>query len=207
MSTINLSTHLDQALLKAEETLLNSDLVVLPTDTIYGIAALGSSPAALQKLLTVKNRSVDVPVAFLIADPKDIYELNVEVTEAAENLIADHWPGRLTLVLDKIAPNFKIGGREPGFGVETVGLRCPDHNWLRGLIRRTGPLAASSVNISGRSAAESISEIPAEIAAQVSVMIDGGMLKEKASSVIQVQGRHVKILRQGNTDFSSLSHL
>lgn len=193
------------------EILKNDGLAVIPTDTVYGIAAIGSSPTAREKLLNLKPRS-NTPIGFLIADVEnenfkleDLFELNQE----SENIMAEYWPGALTLVLKrtqlgKDSPIFAGGQGSPfdisgdiSFGGETAGIRCPDHPWLRELIRITGPLATTSANLHKVSVAQDIESLAEEICQGVDVICDGGSLAAVASSVIDMTGEKPEVLREG----------
>ena len=130
------------------------ELVLLPTDTVYGVAADAFTPAAVTGLLAAKNRGRTMPVPVLIGEASTLAGLVVNLPPVANELAQAFWPGGLTLVLEH-APSlaWDLGDAEG-----TVAVRLPDDEVARDLLRRTGPLAVSSANRSGRPAATTAQE-------------------------------------------------
>ena len=130
------------------------ELVLLPTDTVYGVAADAFTPAAVTGLLAAKNRGRHMPVPVLIGEASTLAGLVVNLPPVAHELAEAFWPGGLTLVLEH-APSlaWDLGDAEG-----TVAVRLPDDDVARDLLRRTGPLAVSSANRSGRPAATTAQE-------------------------------------------------
>ena len=125
------------------------DCIVLPTDTVYGIGADAFSAEAVQRLLDAKNRGRDMPPPVLIGDASLIRALATDVPQPARDLVQRHWPGALTVIC-KIQPSLRM---DLGDTEGTIALRVPDHELARDVLRRTGPMAVSSANISGQPAA------------------------------------------------------
>ena len=127
------------------------ELVLLPTDTVYGVAADAFTPSAVTGLLAAKNRGRTMPVPVLVGEASTLAGLVVDLPPVANELAQAFWPGGLTLVLEH-APSlaWDLGDAEG-----TVAVRLPDDDVARDLLRRTGPLAVSSANRSGRPAATS----------------------------------------------------
>ena len=122
---------------------------MLPTDTVYGIGADAFNAEAVQRLLDAKVRGRDMPPPVLIGEPSLIRALAADIPDEARQLVAEHWPGPLTIIL-KRQPSLKMDlGETEG----TVALRVPDHELAREILRATGPMAVSSANISGLPAA------------------------------------------------------
>lgn len=144
--------------------------VVVPTDTVYGIAADPFSEKAVTGLLEAKHRGRDMPPPVLIADRLMMRALVAEVPPAAKELATAFWPGPLTLILRAQ----KSLGLHLGETKGTVALRVPDHDGTRELLRRTGPLAVSSANISGQPPATNADEAQAQLGDAVAVYLDGG---------------------------------
>lgn len=182
---------LDDAVDAAAEALLRGEVVVLPTDTVYGIAVATSVPGATERLFAVKERPADVPLPVLVADEAQAREI-ADVPPLAAELMAAHWPGALTIVLAR-RPGFDIdlGGRDS----TTVGVRVPDHDVPRELARRVGPLATTSANRHGRPTPATAQEVQAELG--VALVIDGGRCDGAPSTVVRVDGDSLDILRQG----------
>ena len=120
-------------------------LLILPTDTVYGIGALASDAAGVSRLLAAKGRDRRMPPPVLVADPAQAFDVVVRLPDAARALIGAFWPGALTLVLDARADLDWDLGESGG----TVALRMPDHPLALELLRRTGPLAVTSANRTG----------------------------------------------------------
>ena len=148
----------------------NGHTVVLPTDTVYGIGADPFSADAVQKLLDAKHRGQDMPPPVLIAERSVMRALVAKVPEGAKELAKAFWPGALTLILEAQ----KSVGLHVGETRGTVALRVPDHDGARALLRRTGPLAVSSANISGQPAATNCGDARDQLGDAVAVYLDGG---------------------------------
>ena len=133
----------------ARQAIEAGECIVLPTDTVYGIGVDAFSAKAVQRLLDAKQRGRDMPPPVLIGEPTLIRALAVDVPETAKDLVEKHWPGALTVIC-RIQPSLRMDlGETEG----TIALRVPDHELAREILRRTGPMAVSSANISGKPAA------------------------------------------------------
>ncbi|MGY2130485.1 L-threonylcarbamoyladenylate synthase [Blastococcus sp. SYSU DS0617] len=170
------------------------ELVLLPTDTVYGVAADAFSPDAVTALLTAKNRGRAMPVPVLIGEASTLAGLVLQTPPAATALAQAFWPGGLTLVVEH-APSlaWDLGDAEG-----TVAVRLPDDELTRDLLRRTGPLAVSSANRSGRPAATSAQEAAAQLGEHAAVILDGGPRAESApSTIVDCTGPAPRVLRVG----------
>jgi L-threonylcarbamoyladenylate synthase len=156
----------------ARQAIKDGECIVLPTDTVYGIGVDAFSAAAVQRLLDAKNRGRDMPPPVLIGEPALIRTLAADVPQTAEALVDRHWPGALTVIC-RIQPSLRM---DLGDTEGTIALRVPDHELARDILRRTGPMAVSSANISGRPAALTCDEAIAQLGDSVSVYLDGGPL-------------------------------
>jgi L-threonylcarbamoyladenylate synthase len=148
------------------------ECIVMPTDTVYGIGADAFSAEAVQRLLNAKGRGRDMPPPVLIGEPGLIRALAVEVPDQAKDLIARHWPGPLTVIC-RIQASLRI---DLGDSKDTIALRVPDHELAREILRRTGPMAVSSANLSGQPAALTCDEAIDQLGDSVAVYLDGGEL-------------------------------
>jgi tRNA threonylcarbamoyl adenosine modification protein (Sua5/YciO/YrdC/YwlC family) len=160
------------ALEAAREAIEAGECIVLPTDTVYGIGADAFSAEAVQRLLNAKGRGRDMPPPVLIGEPGLIKALAVGVPDEANDLIARHWPGALTVIC-RIQPSLRM---DLGDSKDTIALRLPDHELAREILRRTGPMAVSSANLSGQSAALTCDEAIDQLGDSVAVYLDGGEL-------------------------------
>ena len=156
----------------ARQAVEAGECVVLPTDTVYGIGVDAFSADAVQRLLDAKVRGRDMPPPVLIGEPSLIRALAVDVPQQAKDLIERHWPGALTVIC-KIQPSLRM---DLGDSEDTIALRVPDHDLAREVLRRTGPMAVSSANLSGQPAALNCDDAIAQLGESVSVYLDGGPL-------------------------------
>lgn len=164
----------------ATRSLAMGRCVVLPTDTVYGIAANPFSARAVQGLLNAKKRGRDMPPPVLIAEPEMLGALVATIPPAAAKLVRAHWPGALTVILKAQNSLTMDLGQSAG----TIAVRVPDNETARDLLRHTGPLAVSSANISAQPAATSVDEAIAMLGDKVAVYLDGGTSRGLVASTI-----------------------
>lgn len=175
--------------------LREGNLVVLPTDTVYGVAAAVERPDAVARLFVAKGRPLERPIPVLISDFDQVERLSPVSDPRLLNLLRCHWPGALTVVLpaaEWLPPEIV---RETG----RVGIRMPDHDVARGIICGTGgALAVTSANRSGEREARSAPEALAALGDQVAVIVDGGPSPGGVpSTVISIDDGEISILRRG----------
>jgi L-threonylcarbamoyladenylate synthase len=178
----------------AATAIAQGSLVLLPTDTVYGVAADAFTPSAVTGLLAAKNRGRTMPVPVLIGEASTLAGLVVDLPPAAHRLAEAFWPGGLTLVLEH-APSlaWDLGDAEG-----TVAVRLPDDDLARELLRRTGPLGVSSANRSGRPAATTAQEAVDQLGDHAAVVLDGGPRNSSAAStIVDCTGPTPRVLRVG----------
>ncbi len=169
-------------------------LVVMPTDTVYGIGADAFDSDAVAALLAAKGRGRDMPVPVLVGSWDTINGLVYSVPQSAHELIRAFWPGALSLVVQQ-APSLQW---DLGDANGTVMLRMPLHPVALELLREVGPLAVSSANISGRPAAVTVTQARDQLGDLVEVYLDGGPAEQQAAStIVDLTGTHPRVLRQG----------
>ena len=170
-------------------------LVVLPTDTVYGLAAALDRPEAIARVFVAKGRPPDLALPVLISEASAMERLAVDVPVAARGLTAEFWPGALTVVLPKsdLVPDEVTAGRA------TVGLRLPDCELARGIIAACGgALAVTSANISGADAPRTVAQMPDGLRAQVALIVDAGECPGGVpSTVVDLSVAPPRILREG----------
>ncbi|MBM9465758.1 L-threonylcarbamoyladenylate synthase [Nakamurella leprariae] len=178
----------------AQQAAGRGELVVLPTDTVYGIGANAFDPAAVQALLAAKGRGPDMPVPVLVGSWTTIDGLVMAVPPLARTLIEAFWPGGLSLVLEH-APSLAWDlGETRG----TVMLRMPLHPVALDLLRAVGPMAVSSANRSGQPPATTAAQAYAQLGEDVSVYLDGGSAPVGvASTVLDLTAEVPTVLREG----------
>jgi L-threonylcarbamoyladenylate synthase len=169
-------------------------LVVLPTDTVYGIGADAFDGAAVAALLSAKGRGRDMPVPVLVGSWHTIDGLVYSVPESARQLIRAFWPGALSLVVQQ-APSLQW---DLGDAAGTVMLRMPLHPVAIELLREVGPMAVSSANISGHAAAVTAADARDQLGDLVEVYLEAGPSAQgSASTIVDLTGAHPRVLREG----------
>ena len=152
------------------EHLRAGGLVILPTDTVYGIGCNAADAAAVERLLAAKGRGRQMPPPVLVSDPDDLTGIVAQVPEAARALMEAFWPGALTLVLDA-APGLEWDLGETG---GTVAVRVPDHPLARAVLRATGPMAVTSANRTGERPATDADAARRAFPRRDVLVLDGG---------------------------------
>jgi tRNA threonylcarbamoyl adenosine modification protein (Sua5/YciO/YrdC/YwlC family) len=170
------------------------DLVVLPTDTVYGLAADAFSPAAVEKLVTAKGRGRDMPPPVLIGSPATLEALAAEVPAWLRAMTSELWPGPLTVICrEQPSLNWDLGDTR-----QTVAVRVPDDRVALAVLKVTGPLAVSSANRTGEPAATSIDDAERMLGDSVAVYLDGGASPGGvASTILDVTASTPRVLRDG----------
>ena len=188
-------------LVEAGAAIRRGELVVLPTDTVYGVAADAFSPNAVNLLLAAKGRGRDMPVPVLVSSRSMLDAVVIEVTDEAAKLVDVFWPGALTLVLRETPHLAWDLGEARG----TVAVRMPDHALVTSLIEQTGPLAVSSANRSGKPPASTMLDARLQLGASVAVYLDGGPSGPQVpSSIVDLTGSAPRLLRAGALDADAL---
>lgn len=167
-------------------------LIVIPTDTVYGVAALPELPDAIAALFEAKGRSEDKPIPVLGASVEDL-ERVVVFNDHARKLAARYWPGPVTLILPR-SEGFTadLGGTRK----DTIAVRVPKEPRAIELLKRTGPLAVTSANASGDREATTIEEARAALGSGVALYVDGGRCAGKPSTIVFLAGER-RVLREG----------
>ncbi|WP_068177984.1 L-threonylcarbamoyladenylate synthase [Mycobacterium sp. UM_CSW] len=172
----------------------NGRLVVLPTDTVYGIGADAFDSTAVAALLAAKGRGRDMPVGVLVGSWHTIEGLVYTMPDGARDLIRAFWPGALSLVVTQ-APSLHW---DLGDARGTVMLRMPLHPVAIELLREVGPMAVSSANVSGRPPAVDADEARDQLGDLVDVYLDAGRSQQQAAStIVDLTGDTPRILRAG----------
>ena len=179
-------------LAEAVAALHDGDLIVMPTDTVYGLAGRADMADAVTSIFEIKSRPSDRALPILGANVEDLRSV-ARFSKGALRLAAAFWPGPVTLVVER-APRFTfdLGGRD----TTTVAVRVPAHPLALQLLGETGPLAVTSANLSGGDPASTTSEARAALGDSVAVYLDGGALDGAPSTVVRVID-HLEILREG----------
>jgi tRNA threonylcarbamoyl adenosine modification protein (Sua5/YciO/YrdC/YwlC family) len=178
------------------------DLVVLPTDTVYGIGADAFDPAAVRKLLAAKGRGREMPPPVLISSATTLDALATGVPGYARALVEAFWPGPLTLVCrQQQSLQWDLGDTRG-----TVAVRMPDHPVALEILERTGPLAVSSANLTGHPPATDAARAEEMLGESVAAIVDAGTTPgEVPSTIIDVTGDRGRVLRRGALGLEELN--
>ncbi|MFM6980697.1 MAG: L-threonylcarbamoyladenylate synthase [Micrococcales bacterium] len=170
---------------EAKQAIAMGSVVVLPTDTVYGIGCDAFSASAVNKLLSTKGRDRQSPPPVLIKDASVMQALAEYVPEVASQLAEEFWPGALTIILrTQPSLNWDLGETK-----QTVALRVPDHKIALALLAETGPLAVSSANLTGQPAATTAAQALDYFGEQVGIYLDSGASpKGEASTILDLTG-------------------
>jgi L-threonylcarbamoyladenylate synthase len=196
MTTFDCSDPIDRraGLEAAAHAAASGNLVVMPTDTVYGIGADAFNAAAVRALLAAKGRGPDMPVPVLVGSWTTIEGLVMAVPPVARTLVEAFWPGGLSLVIEH-APSLQW---DLGDANGTVMVRMPLHPVAIDLLRLVGPMAVSSANKSGNPPATTAADAQAQLGEQVAVYLDGGPSPiGVASTVVDITGDIPRVLRIG----------
>ena len=195
-------TERDIALNAASLAVQRSQLIVIPTDTVYGIAADAFDMKAVRELLAAKGRGREMPPPVLVSAATTIDAIAVDVPDYARALIDKCWPGPLTLVCKQQASLRWDLGDSRG----TVAVRMPDHPVALDLLERTGPLAVSSANLTGMPAATDADEAEDMLGEKVALVLDAGPTTgSEASTIVDVTASPGRVLRRGALPLEELN--
>src|SRR5271165_3309126 len=183
-----------EGLAAAVTAVLAGELVVLPTDTVYGVGADAFSPAAVNRLLTAKGRGRNMPPPVLVGTVRAAEALVEDLGPDGRQLIDEFWPGGLTIVCRAARTLSWDLGDTRG----TVAIRMPEHPVALDLLRETGPMAVSSANATGSAAATTAAEARDQLGESVTVYLDGGSsVTAMASTIVDLTGPQPRLLRRG----------
>jgi len=192
-----------RALDQARDTILAGGVIAFPTDTVYGIGVCAFNESAIEKIYQVKERSHHKAIPILIGDAEQLEGITSLTDPTVSRIINEFWPGALTVVLPMhrdLPQNLSEG--------DTIGLRVPDHDQARELLRRTGPLAATSANLSGQPSAQTAGEVLAQLGGKIDLILDGGPAPGgQASTVLDCSGAEFRILREGLISWQTIKDL
>ncbi len=178
----------------ATAALAKGELAVLPTDTVYGVAADAFTPDAVAALLAVKGRGRQMPPPVLVGSRRAAFALVEDVSSSGNDLIDEFWPGGLTLVFRSSRSLVWDLGETKG----TVAVRMPLHPVALDLLKETGPLAVSSANLAGSPPATTAAEAESQLGDAVAVYLDSGPCPgDVASTIVDVTGPVPRLLRKG----------
>jgi len=202
---IDLRNNQNLNLIEAVNALKQGNLVIFPTETVYGIGADGLNEKAVSKIFEAKGRKQDNPLILHVSDREMIDKIARDISPVEEKLIKAFMPGPFTLILKKkeCVPSCVTGGND------TVGVRMPSEKIANRLIREFGsPVAAPSANLSGRPSGTLVEDIDSDLKEKVAVLIDGGQSKiGLESTVVKVINDIPTILRPGKVTLEEIREI
>lgn len=190
------SSQRREGLAAASGAISNGRLVVMPTDTVYGIAADAFAPHAVGLLLTAKGRGRSMPSPVLIHRPEALDGIGAEISEDTRALTKEFWPGALTVIVHQ-QPSVNL---DLGDAMGTVAVRMPDDEVALDLLAFTGPLAVSSANRTRQPAATTAAEAEEQLGETVDVYLDHGERgsgEQQPSTIVDATGDRLRVVREG----------
>lgn len=193
-----------QGLDLARRALQHGELAVIPTDTVYGVAADAFDPAAVAALLAAKGRTRQKPPPVLIGSPEALDGLAVDVPDEVRAAVSRFWPGGLTVIL-RAQPSLSW---DLGDTYGTVALRMPDDELALELLRGTGPLAVSSANLTGQPPAATAAEAQDQLGARVEIYLEHGPAAGGVpSTIVDATGDGFRVVRAGALPAETLAEV
>jgi L-threonylcarbamoyladenylate synthase len=193
MNTDILSESDPKALSTGLNILLTGGVVAFPTDTVYGLGCLVNRSGSIDRLYRIKERDTSKAIAVLIGDLQHLSRIAAGLNETAQRLATHFWPGALTLVVSR-NPDLP----ENLSPLPTIGIRMPDHPFALSLLKKAGPLATTSANLSGLPNPVTAQDVLNQLKDRVDLVIDGGACPGGVpSTVIDCTGARPNILREG----------
>lgn len=184
----------EAAVVRAAAALRDGEVVVLPTDTVYGVAADAFNPTGTRRIFTAKRRPRSFPLPVFVRSPKQLPGICPEVPGAAEHLMAAYWPGPMTIVLPA-QPGLRW---DLGDNDGTVAVRMPLDDVALAVIREVGPLAVTSANVSGQPPAATVAGVREQLGARVRHYLDDGPRPSRVgSTIVDLTRGEPRVLRVG----------
>ena len=185
---------------KIKEILLGGGVGVIPTDTIYGLVGRALSREAVLRIYKLRQRNPRKPMIILIGSLGDLNLFGVKITPLTRKILKRFWPGRVSIILPCPVKKFSSLHR----GTKTLAFRLPAKKSLRNLIRFTGPLAAPSANLESKPPATTIKQARKYFGRRIDFYADAGKIIGSASTLIEIKGGEIIILRKGAVNIRPL---
>lgn len=178
------------------QLLRDGKIILLPTDTIYGLHALATDAAAVARIAELKGRDDTKPFIVLAASIDQLTEIGIEADVDLLRRLNNIWPAPLTAILPLRQPI------PASRGMSTLAVRIPALHWLRGLVARTGPLVSTSANRSGEPPVQAPSMLVPELNDRLDAIIDGGSRTAEPSAILDLTGDEPRFIREGEQSFT-----
>lgn len=201
---------------RAADALTAGALIAFPTETVYGLAANAAVAGSVERLRDIKGRAAEQPFTVHVGRRADSEKFVQQMPSLAQRLIRKGWPGPLTLVLPvedpertSVFPSLSPSGREAIYSKKSVGLRFPDHPIAAALLTgTTGPIIASSANLTGQAPPHDAQAVREALGDQVDILLDAGPSRyKKGSTIVSVDSTGYHLLREGVLDGRTIRRL
>jgi L-threonylcarbamoyladenylate synthase len=181
------------AILHAVDVLRNGGMIAFPTDTVYGLAVMPLNANWIEQLYTAKGRSNEKAIAILVGEVVQLTRVTQAMSTLARQLAEHFWPGPLTLIVPRHPTLPEALSPNP-----TIGVRMPDHPLALSLLRRIGPLAVTSANLSGQANTTTAAQVLQQLKGRIHLVLDGGVTPGGVpSTVVDCTGERPVMLREG----------
>ncbi|HEX2834069.1 MAG TPA: L-threonylcarbamoyladenylate synthase [Thermoanaerobaculia bacterium] len=193
--------HIDDAptavqLAEIAQLLGEGKVLLLPTDTIYGLHALARNDAAVARIAELKGRDETKPFIVLASGIDELPDLGISADPSILNALASIWPAPLTAILPLSRP---IAASR---GAASIAVRIPALDWLRALVKKTGPLVSTSANRSGEPPVDSPSALARHLHSQLDAVVDGGVRRGEPSAILDLTSAEPRFIREGEKSFT-----
>ncbi|MBI3485774.1 threonylcarbamoyl-AMP synthase [Candidatus Daviesbacteria bacterium] len=182
------------------QTLRTGGLVVMPTDTIYGIHASVNLKSAIEKIYSLRKRDLSKPLIILIAEINQIKKFGIKINHQTKNFLNKIWPNPATIIFPCQNQKYLYLHRDQN----SLAFRNPKNKFLLDLIKEVGPVVSTSVNLAGQKPAETIKEALNYFGNQIDIYIDAGKISSTPSTIIEFKDRNFKVIREGVINIQKL---
>ncbi len=178
---------------KVIKIIKDGGVVVIPTDTIYGVVGSALKKDTVEKIYLLRKREKNKPMITLISSLDDLSLFNIKLSKKQTNFLNTNWPNPLSVIFESLNKEFEYLHR----GTSSLAFRFPKLKWLQQLLKETGPLIAPSANLSGMKVAENIRDAKKYFKDTVDFYIDGGVIISKPSTLVKFDNGKLVVLREG----------
>ncbi len=193
MNTEIIPANAPAGISRALEILRSGGLVAFPTDTVYGVGGRAFDEKAVESIYLAKDRPAEKAIPILIGEANDLEKVAVDIPDSARKLADRFWPGPLTILVPK-----RVELPVAVSATSSVGVRVPDHEVARALLRAAGPMAVTSANISGGQNPLSAQEVYGHLAGRIPLIIDSGRTPGGVpSTLVDCTTTELRVLREG----------
>lgn len=182
------------------EEVSSGKIIVMPSDTIYGIFTSALNKDSVEKIYELRKRNKEKALIILISDVKQLTQFNIKLSEPQGEFLKTVWPGAISVILECADSNFDYLHR----GLNSLAFRLPDNEFLIKFLKISGPLVAPSANIEGEKPSEIIEEAENYFGDKIDYYIDGGKISGDPSTVVKLDGKgSIEVIREGKVKLNA----